>query len=66
MSSAPTAHDASADALADAVTPATYLDAAHRAVVHAATLAPSVHNSLPDGTALEDAIPETTDSRDTR
>jgi len=47
MNTAPTGPDAFADALAGAVTPATYLDAAHRAVVHAATLAPSVHNSQP-------------------
>lgn len=36
-----------ADALAAAMTPATYLDSAHRAVMHAATLAPSVHDSQP-------------------
>ena len=45
--SATTAPDPFADALAVAVTPSTYLDAVHRAVVHAATLAPSVHNSQP-------------------
>lgn len=39
--------DAFADALATAVTPGAYLDAAHRVVVRAATLAPSVHNSQP-------------------
>lgn len=42
-----TAPDPFADALAVAVTPSAYLDAVHRAVVHAATLAPSVHNSQP-------------------
>lgn len=47
MSTTPSARDPFADALAEAVTPAAYLDAAHRAVVHAATLAPSVHNSQP-------------------
>lgn len=39
--------DAFAGALAVAVTPGAYLDAAHRSVIHAATLAPSVHNSQP-------------------
>ncbi len=43
----PAAPDDFAVALTDAATPAAYLDAAHRAVVHAATLAPSVHNSQP-------------------
>lgn len=43
----PATPDGFRDALAAAVTPDTYLDAAHRAVVYAATLAPSVHNSQP-------------------
>lgn len=42
-----TTHDPFAEALAGALTPSAYLDAAHRAIVHAATLAPSVHNSQP-------------------
>lgn len=42
-----TAQDPFTAALDQATTPSAYLDAAHRAVVHAATLAPSVHNSQP-------------------
>ncbi|GAC1611171.1 MAG: NAD(P)H nitroreductase [Mycobacteriales bacterium] len=42
-----TTHDPFTEALAGAATPTAYLDAAHRAIVHAATLAPSVHNSQP-------------------
>lgn len=47
MSTAPPVPDVFAEALAEALTPTSYLDAAHRAIVHAATLAPSVHNSQP-------------------
>lgn len=45
--SAADAQDPFTAALEQATTPSAYLDAAHRAVVHAATLAPSVHNSQP-------------------
>ena len=51
MSSAPAVPaidpEAFAAPLAEAGTPGGYLHAAHRAVVHPATLAPSVHNSQP-------------------
>ena len=39
--------DAPAEALSGAATPSAYLEAAHRAIVQAAVLAPSVHNSQP-------------------
>jgi CBS domain-containing protein len=41
------ARTAAQDSLTRAVTPAQYLDAAHRHIVQTATMAPSVHNSQP-------------------